>query len=340
LTVSAVGYGALGSPTSTPELIQLAVEGGITYFDTARKYKGSEMKIGMALKGLDRGKLILSSKSQARAPAPFLDEFSESMKLLGTEYLDILFTHDVSTPENWKQIRDSGVIDAMRQLKLQGRIRHLGCSTHDSAVGREIIESGSFEVVMLAYNAANPELEDTLIPLAKDRGLGVIGMKPLGGGVLTDQRSRELGFEVSAAEALRFALSNPGIDSVIPGLDTAEYVQTALNALHGHTPITPEERRELLGRVTIRGRNYCRGCGYCQPCPEGVAIVEILKLYNRWEIYNRADWAQMHLIRTEFARTVPMANGPEVCIKCNACTVKCPYNLPIPELMEASKEMR
>jgi predicted aldo/keto reductase-like oxidoreductase len=341
LTVSTVGYGGLGRPGLSPETIQLAFEGGINFIDTAHTYGESEAIIGKALKNMgNRDKIILSSKCIRRELSDYRAAFENSLALLGTDYLDIMLVHDVSTKESWRLVRENGIVDFLKERKAKGSIRHIGCSTHDEGIGREMIESGLFEVVMLAYNAANPELEDSLIPLAKAADMGIIVMKPFGGGILTDTRSRELGFELSAEDALRFALSNPQVDTVIPGMVSAEHVNTALKVWNEDRALSAEERRAILDKVTIRGRNYCRGCGYCQPCPVGIEIPAVLSLYNRWEVFGRTDWSQKHQIRTEFVEKIPTEQGPEACVKCGACTTRCPYNLPIPDLMESCRAMR
>jgi predicted aldo/keto reductase-like oxidoreductase len=95
-----------------------------------------------------------------------------------------------------------------------------------------------------------------------------------------------------------------------------------------------------MGRISIRGRNYCRGCGYCQPCPSGIPIPKVLALYNRWEVFNGNNWAQMHNIAHEYKQTVADDQLPDKCINCGACVQRCPFNLPIPELMKQAATMR
>jgi predicted aldo/keto reductase-like oxidoreductase len=336
LMVTPIGYGALGLPGVTAETLEQAVTGGMNFIDSARGYADSEIKIGKMLAKLgNRDKLILTTKSFSRDLKGFQANFETSLSNLGTDYIDIMFLHDVSTRKNWDLVRKNGLIDELNRLKDAGRIRHLGISTHDDGdVGREIIESGEFEVVMIAYNAANPELEETHIPLAKSLDLGIVIMKPYGGGVLTDKRSRELGFEMSAEEALKWTVSNPDVSCVIPGMDAHEYVDVALKVLNSDfVSLSKEELKATVEKVSIKGRNYCRGCRYCMPCPQGILIPESLKLNNRWEIYDKIEWAQMHRICEEFNETIPAEFGPELCTGCGACVQRCPYNLPIPELM-------
>ncbi|MCL2665396.1 MAG: aldo/keto reductase [Defluviitaleaceae bacterium] len=337
LMVSPIGYGALGLAGVTPESLRQAVDGGINYIDSARLYTDSEKKIGLMFKETGyRDRVILSTKSMGRTLDCFRKDLVASLAALGTDYIDIFILHDVSTKKSWELIQKSKIIEEMKKLKERGIIKHMGVSTHDGKnLSEEIIKSGYFEVAMLAYNAANPELESTLIPLAKSLDLGIIAMKPYGGGVLTEKRSRELGFEISAREALQWAVSNTDVSVVLPGMDSREYVGLALDVLNSDfTFYNGDKLNEIAGRITIKGRNYCRGCGYCMPCPQNIPIKEMLKLNNRWEVYFGLDWSQMTLINNEFANCIPEDKGPERCTKCGGCVQKCPYGLAVPELME------
>jgi len=335
LLVSPIGYGAL--PGITPETLLMGIRGGMNFIDTARAYGDSEMKIGKMLKELgDRSRLIISTKSGSRTLDGFRSDLTTSLEVLGTDFIDIMFLHDVSTEENWRLVQNNGLIDELYRLKEEGKIRHLGISTHDKGdIATEMMKSGHFEVVMLAHNAANPEAAETHIPLAKSLDLGIIIMKPYGGGVLTEKRSREMGFSITAEDALKWVISNKDISVAIPGMDATEYVELALDVLNSDfDSFSDEEIKSISGNVSIKGREYCRGCGYCLPCPQEIPLTEVLALNNRWEVYYQADWAQMHQISDEFNKRIPADKGPERCTKCGICQQKCPYDLPIPELME------
>jgi uncharacterized protein len=344
LKVSTVGFGGIKlggiSQDQTNEIVRMAVEGGMNYFDTARVYGDSEIRLGEAIKGI-RDKVIISSKGIRRDLNGFKTDFETSMRNLQTDYIDILFIHDVSTEENWSKVRKNGILDYALELKAAGRIRHIACSTHDSIIGAKMINSDYFEAVMVAYNPANPETEKDLIPLAKSKNMGIVIMKPFGGGVLTEERSKQLGFEITAEDCLRFAASNADVTTVIPGLDKPEYVELALKVGSSELTMTQEEHYSIISKVSIKGKNYCRGCGYCKPCPVNIPIPAVLQLYNRWEVYGGVDWSQMHSITEEYTKNVSDEVTADKCISCNACRQRCPYNLPISDLMkEASGKLR
>lgn len=337
IKVSVISFGGIKlggiSQELTNEIVEHAVKCGMNYIDTARVYGDSEIRLGEALKGM-RDKVIISTKGIRRDLNGFKDDFETSLRNLQTDYIDILFIHDVSTEEDWAKVRKSGIFDYAVELKITGHIRHIACSTHDFVIGTKMINSGLFEVIMLAYNPSNPEAKQELIPLAKSKDMGIVIMKPFGGGVLTEVRSKQLGFEITAEECLRFAASNADVTTVIPGLDKLEYVKLALKVGSSELVMTSEEHDLIVNKVSIKGKNYCRGCGYCQPCPMNIPIPTVLQLYNRWEIFGNVDWSQMHSITEEYTKTVPEETTADKCIACNACSQRCPYSLPISDLMK------
>lgn len=344
LKISVTGFGGIKlgdiNQEQTNEIVKLAIDGGMNYIDTARVYGDSEVKLGIALKGI-RDKVIISSKAIRRDLEGFKVSFETTLKNLQTDYIDIFFVHDVSTEANWQAVQKNGIIDYLKELKAEGKVRHIACSTHDSVIGAKMINSDIFEVVMLAYNPSNPEVDQDLIPLAKSKDMGIVIMKPFGGGILTEARSKQLGFEITAEEALRFAASNADVTTVIPGLDKPEYVELALKVGSSDLVMTEEERQAIIGKISIKGKNYCRGCGYCKPCPQNIPIPTVLQLYNRWEIFEGVDWSKMHSITDEYTTKVPQEVTADKCVGCNACTQRCPFNLPIPNLMkEAASKLR
>ncbi|MDI3548704.1 MAG: uncharacterized protein PWR10_2356 [Halanaerobiales bacterium] len=334
LDVSRISFGALQlgrvPQKEVNRLIERALAGGMNYIDTARVYGDSEVKLGRALKGR-RKDVILSTKVIKRDLNGFKRDYQVCLNNLQTDYIDILFIHDVSTKEDWDKIVNNGILDFMEAEKKAGRIHHIGCSTHSVDIGEIMLKTGRFEVVMLAYNPVNRAIEDNLLPLTRSLDIGVIIMKPFAGGILTEKGSKQLGFNITAEESLLFAASHPDVTTVIPGLDKLEYVETALKVADSPLELTAEEGKRIIKKVKIKSKYYCRGCGYCLPCPVGINIPQLLKLLNRWEAFKNVNWAQMHLIRDEYHKIDQKA---DVCLACEQCVARCPYNLPVPEMMK------
>lgn len=333
LEVSQISMGALqlgGVPQDkVNEIINYGLEHGLNYIDTSRVYGDSEIKLGKALAG-KREEVIISSKSINRDLKSYKNDLKTGLENLQTDYVDIYFIHDVSTQHEWQQIQDEGILDFLQEQKEKGRVLHPACSTHSLEIGRKMLETEIFEVVMLAYNPANTEVEEDLIPLAKSLDVGIIIMKPYAGGILTETGSEELGFSITAAESLKFAASHPDIAAVIPGLDSLEYMKTAINVAES-PEITEAEREKIMEKVEIKSEHYCRGCGYCMPCPQGLDIPALLSLWNRREAFQGINWAQMHRISEEYEQLEVKADE---CTACNQCTEDCPYSLPVAELMD------
>lgn len=344
LDVSVISFGGIKlgglEQNLVNRLLDRAIDGGMNYIDTARGYGLSGEKIGHALKG-KRDKMIISTKSIKRDFPSFTADFEASFKNLQTDYIDIFFIHDVSTEKNWSGVIENGLIDFLQKQKQGGRIGHIACSTHDCEIGSKMLNTGAFEICMLAYNATNTQIDDGILPLALSKDMGVVIMKPFGGGILTDERSRQLGFEMSAEDSLRFAASKAGVSTVIPGIDKMEYLETALKIGSGEISMADDERAEMIAKVNLQGKQYCRGCGYCLPCPMGIEIPTVLSLLGRWDVFGGIDWANMHQITLEHTEKVPADKTAAACIKCGACQQRCPYNLPIPEMMErGAKSLR
>lgn len=334
LKVSAVSFGALQlgrlSQREANQIIHYCVGEGMNYIDTANIYGNSEQCLGHALQGI-RNKVMLSTKTHKRNKESFILDVKNSFHKLRTDFIDILFVHDVSTEKDYEKVMGSGIIDYCQRLVKNGHVRHIAVSTHNSVIGEKLFKTNLFDIVMVAYNAANPETEENLIPLAKSMDLGIVVMKPFGGGILCEERSKQLGFSITAEEALLFAASQPDISCVIPGIDSMAYAKTAIKVANGALSLSEEQRKAIKEKVTLRGMNYCRGCGYCKPCGAKIDIPEVLKLVNRYEVFEHVNWAEMSQISREYSSIKVKGDA---CTRCGACVTRCPYKLPIPQLMQ------
>ena len=169
---------------------------------------------------------------------------------------------------------------------------------------------------MFPYNIVETQgLE--LIDECKSKNVGFICMKPLAGGAIEDP-----------ALALRFICQNPAVDVVIPGMATVDEVKMNCLAANDSAPLSDEE---LAGIERIReqlGTNFCRRCNYCAPCTVGINIPSVFLFSGYIERYGLADWA-----RERYA-TLPVKAS--ACIECGVCEQRCPYHLPIRQMMKKS----
>jgi len=322
LMVSRIGFG--GIPIQKPSeeeaiaLLRDSLERGVNYIDTSRVYTSSEERIGKAIEGR-RADVILATKSVSRTPDAVLADLDQSLKNLRTDYIDLYQFHNVSTEQDLKAVlAPGGPLDAVRTARDEGRIRHIGVTSHRLSVARDAVASGAFETVMIGLNFVNTEAADDLIPFARERDIGIIVMKPMAGGMLDNP-------------ALSFKYLNAFPDLlVLVGIAKAGEMQQNIGLLEFKGDLTIEEKREMQRIREELGNGFCRMCNYCQPCPQKIMISAVmytevaLKRFDPKRIFE-GDWDR-------FMNAVPD------CIDCGECEKRCPYELPIRQRIRAAFE--
>jgi len=245
------GEGVLRTFGRSPEaaaVIEAAIEAGITYLESARAYSGSEGYYGAALRS--RQNLTLASKAHDRTRAGALAMLESTLKAMRLDYLDVWQLHDV---RDWAELdaigAPGGAYEAFAQAKERGLVRFIGVTGHhDPAVLRAALERYRFDTVLLPVNPAEGCLPDgferSVIPAARARGMGVIGMKIFARGLLFDPRAGRVGVE----DAMAYALS-ADVDTVVVGCDDAHQVRENVAAAIAARPLSPSERRDIERRV-------------------------------------------------------------------------------------------
>ena len=224
LMVTELGLGTLdtGQVKEGEETLHLALDLGINFIDTARIYEGSEYLIGQVLRAKGDKNFYVATKSIKRTSDGCQYDVHRSMNLLDVEKIDLYQLDDVS-PWDWEEVmREDGALAGLKIAKEMGVIDHIGISSHYLEVLEKAITCGEFETVMLEYNVFYRETE-RLIDLAKDRDVGVIVMRPLGGSgrmssIGTQMRASQGEFLLTPAMILRYVLSNPNVSVAIPGV--------------------------------------------------------------------------------------------------------------------------
>jgi len=335
LMVSVIGFGGIKLPLvdkkTACETLNMALDSGINFFDTARGYGDSEEKIGWAIGGR-RDEFSISTKSAALTAKEMESDIQVSLKNLQTDYIDIYLCHNLRHLTDYdKVVGPGGAMEVLNKARKEGLIGHIGFSCHRFHETMERgIRSGDFEVIMVSYNILNDELVDEkILPLAKEMDVGVIAMKPLAGGALAAPPSElEVHAEVPirAEQALRFVLANEAVSVTIPGMRNPQEVEE--NARVGRTfpSMTDFEKWNLVRAVEGLGKEFCRGCGYCQPCSEGIRIPIILRQLGYYKRYGFSEWAKGRYRMVE-------VKG-DACVECGQCKEKCPYNLDVPEMLK------
>ncbi len=238
-------------------LIAAALEAGITYFESARAYSGSEGYLGQGLKG-HRDRIFLTSKSHGRSRAEAEQHLAATLKNLNTDHLDLWQVHDVRTQADLEALTaPGGALEAFRAAKEEGKTRFVGVTGHhDPQVLRRALDLYDFDTVLLPVNPAEPYAQ-SFLPLARealDRGLGVVGMKVLCRGLLPELRVSPV------KDLVAYALSQP-VSLVVIGADNAAQVRELAQAARNFVPLSPEAQHELEDFVTP----FARGLMYYKP---------------------------------------------------------------------------
>ena len=314
LEVSRVGIG--GIPIQRPsedeaiKIIHRALDLGINFIDTAAGYGNSEERIGKALIG-HRDQVVIATKSGRPGKTEAAAELERSLKRLQTDVIDIWQLHNISNAEKYAQVTGpGGSLETAQEALQAGKIRHIGLSSHNLDIAIKAVKSGLFEVIQFPFNYVTREPEDELIPLAKEYDVVFIGMKPFAGGMLGNAT-------LSIKYVLQFTWVVPD-----PGIQKVEEIEEIVAIVEsGDWDLTPQE---IEARRAELGTQFCRQCGYCQPCPEDVNIPMVMITQGMWKLWPRDT----------FLRWMgEVADGARNCIECGECETKCPYQLPIREMI-------
>ncbi len=317
LKISRLGFGGIPiqkiDAQGTKTLIQKLIGEGVNYIDTARGYTVSEEYLGFALEGV-REQFVLATKSMARTKEAMEKDIAISLEKLRTDYIDLYQIHNPNGQDLDQVMAAGGALEALLDAKVQGKIGHIGITLHSVDLFRKAVDLSWVETIMFPYNIVETQGEE-LIAKCKEKNIGFICMKPLAGGAIDD-----------AQTALRFVVSNPNVTVVIPGMAEEKEIAQNIAATGDTTPLTPEEQEKVAQIRASLGTNFCRRCNYCAPCAAGINIPAVFLFEGYYSRYNLKDWAA--------ERYAALKNKASDCIGCGVCEERCPYLLPIRQMMK------
>ena len=319
LEVSAVGFGGIPIMRLTDEeavaVVRRCLDFGVSFLDTANGYGTSESRIGRAMAGRRKG-LVVATKSGARDAAGVREHLALSLKQLAVETVDLYQLHNISSWDDYEKILSpSGPLAVVRQAQTEGMVGHVGLSSHSMEIALEAVRSGHFETIMFPFNFITDEAAEELIPLAIQEDVGFIAMKPMGGGLLEN-----------AVVAFKYLRRFPEIVP-IPGIERPEEMEEIVGIMESPVAeMTAAEAAEMARLLAVLGTRFCRRCGYCEPCPEGTPIRTLTTLDS---LIKRLS--PKSVLGGGLAQAVEAASN---CTKCGECETKCPYDLPIREMMD------
>lgn len=322
ITVPQNGFGALPiqriSTEDAAAILRRAYEGGMRFFDTARAYTDSELKIGEAFHGFgkDRENVYIATKTAATTPEGVREQFAVSLKNMELDYVDIYQFHCVN--QCYKPGDGTGMYECMQELKDSGKIRHIGITTHKLGIAKEIIESGLYETLQYPLSYLSSQEEIDLVTACKKQNMGFIGMKGLAGGLINHPSA-----------AMAFMLQ---FDNVIPiwGIQRMSELDDWLAFMQKEPELTEDLKAFITKEQQDLNGEFCRGCGYCMPCPAGIQINQCARMSLMLRRAPSEAWLTPDM-QTEMKKI-------EGCLECGACHRKCPYELDTPNLLKKNYE--
>ena len=366
---SALGFGAMrlpiidGDPGKIDEaeatkLIRYAIDHGINYVDTAYPYHrgNSESLLGRALRDGYRERVKLATKLPCwlvKEREDFDRYLDEQLARLQTGKVDFYLLHALDA-ERWHTMRDLGVLDWAERAMADGRIGYLGFSFHDSyETFQEIVDAydgWAFCQIQYNYLDENHQAGTRGLEYAADRGLGVVVMEPLRGGLLAGNAGQRQGKGLPpsiqalwdsapvrrgpAEWALQWLWQKPSVSLVLSGMSTLAQLEENIASANRSGPgLLSSDELALVGQVCDEYRRLtpipCTDCKYCQPCPNGVNIPAVFGVYNDAMMFNAPEHG-----RFAYANWVPEAERGDKCLACGECETKCPQGIAIIEWLE------
>jgi len=369
LKVSEIGMGCEGFSEDgfamTKKLFDMAEKAGVNYFDLYASNPEMRRAVGDAMKGR-REKFIVQSHIcsiwkngqylRTRKLPEVKSGFEEMMELLQADYLDVGMIHYCDALSDWEEIVNGGVLDYAGELKAQGRIHHIGLSSHNPQVALKAVESGAVEVLMFSVNPCydlQPASEDVeelwaaksyegnLTNMDPDRqllyetcqrlGVGITVMKCFGGGDLLDAKLSPAGAALTVNQCIHYALSRPAVAVVLAGAHSEEQFWQSLT----YEDATDEEKDYALAFASfpkISWSGHCMYCSHCAPCPQKIDVAYVTKFLN-------LTLAQSGVPETVREHYKALEHHAGECVQCGVCETRCPFGVEIRENMRKAKEV-
>ena len=367
LQVSEIGFGGEWLERHPVEesvaLLRYAHDRGINIVDCWMADPKSRDIIGKAMEGCRENWIVqghIGSTWQdgqyvrTRDMAAVRPAFEDLLRRLGTDYIDLGMIHYVDALEEWEMCMRSEYLDYVRALHRDGTIRHIGLSTHNPRIAKLAAESGFVEMILFSINPAfdmRPATEDldsmfgeydaslsgidpersALYRLCEEKGVGLTVMKGFFGGRLFDAKTSPFGTAFTPVQCIHYALTRPGVCSILCGYDTTDQVDAAL----AYETAADDEKdyASVIATAPLHSyRGQCTYCGHCRPCPMEIDIAMVNKFY---------DLAVQQPAVPESVQAHYEALGvtASACIGCRSCESRCPFGVEIAARMERTAEL-
>lgn len=368
LRVSVISLGCEGFMHKTAEEVKAdfdyAISKGVNFIDIYSPNPELRRNIGAALAGrredfIIQGHLCTVWEDgqylRTREVAKIMPAFEKQLEELATGYLDVGMIHYVDSEEDFHKVFDTDIIKIAMRLKEEGRIRHIGLSSHNPKVAMMAVETGLIDVLMFSINPAydlqpsdvdiysmfegetyeaerhniDPEREK-LYEYCERNNIGIDVMKVYGGGDLLSEQNSPFGKPMTPVQAIEYALTRPAVAAVMIGCKNREEIEAAISWCDAD--IRERDYAEVLKELDrFSWEGHCMYCGHCAPCSAGIDIASVNKFYN-------LTTAQGEIPETVREHYKALTHHASDCIACGACVTRCPFGVAIVSGMEAAAE--
>lgn len=340
----------------------MALDSGMNYIDIYDCTPKTRSNIGYALQGR-RDEMIIQGhigtiyKDGQHCRTRDVEEckagFQDLLDRLQTDHIEVGMIHITDSREEWEEIQNSPFLDYVFQLKKEGKIKHIGLSSHNAEVALMAAKSGWVEVIMFSLNPAFDRMRGGTIPWDKGafdnlqqgidpvrvelydycatHHIAITVMKTFGGGgKLLDEKTSQLGRAYTPEQCIAYCLAKPCIATCILGIDNLDELKRDLHWIHA---TEAEKNWENGERSTANGQKGgdCTYCNHCSPCTQGIPIAKVNELLDKAELNGVTPELQAQY------DALPKHGGD--CTHCGACLSRCPFDVDIPSRMDAAKAM-
>lgn len=353
--VSCVGFGGMRfditkSQEENAELLRYASSKGINYFDTAPDYcqDQSEDIFKLAFKDMP-APYYVSTKGMPTVydtAQKAKDKVRSQIERLGVEKITFYHIWCLRKMEHYElAMRPGGQYEGLLELKEEGLIDHIVCSSHQPGHEiRRIVEDGKVEGVLLGMNVLNFPYRWDGVEAARTHGVGVVAMNPLFGGIIP-QHEKDLAFLAGAGEtpteaAIRFVVACPEITVALIGFTTREQIDMACRIAGEARPFSAADLDRIRQQLAESMNAGCTGCNYCEGCPQEIPVAAYMQYYNEKQLFNRND-AEMKKgldFQHNWGLIAAAPGRSEECIECGQCEESCTQHLPIMKRMQEFKK--
>ena len=360
ISIGCGGFEKLDSAASL-QLMTMALDSGMNYIDIYDASPTTRSNIGYALRGR-RDEMIIQGHigtiykdgqhTRTRDVAECKAGFEDLLTRLHTDHIEVGMIHITDSHEEWEEIQNSPFLDYVFQLKKEGKIKHIGLSSHNAEVALRAAKSGWVEVIMFSLNPAFDQLRGGAIPWEKGamenlqggvdpvrvefydycatHHIGVTVMKTFGGGGrLLDAKTSPLGVAYTPEQCIAYCLAKPCISTCILGIDNMDELKTDLHWLHATEAEKDYSNVGKREKATVGGD--CTYCNHCSPCTQAIPIARVNELLDKAELSGVTPELQ--------AQYDALPHHASECTHCGACLSRCPFGVDIPAAMDKAKEM-